>query len=589
MDAENVERPLPSATNALFGSDIVAETLRALDIPWIALTPGASYRGLHDSLVNHLGNENPRMLVCLHEESAVALAHGWAKITGRPMAAAVHSNVGLFHATMAIFNAWCDRAPLLVIGATGPVDAAMRRPWIDWIHTAQDQGAIVRPYVKWDAQPASPAAAREALLRANWLATTAPRGPVYINLDAGMQEAAVTEPLPPIEPARFMPQAAAAASRQAITQAAAMLRQSRHPVILMGRVSRDETAWWQRLALAEALGARVATDSKAGAAFPTDHALHIGAPSTFPGDALKDALRAADLILSLDWVDLGGTLTAAAGVAPAGKVIQVSLDHHLHNGWSMDHQALPVVDLLLPAEPDSVVASLLSELDIAEPHQTDPVPVPVLSPETVAGTLSVSCLARTLRTVTAGRSVSLLHVPLSWRAADWPLRHPLDYIGTEGGAGIGAGPGIAVGAALALRGTGRLPVAVLGDGDFLMGVTALWTAVHYRIPLLVVVANNRSFFNDEVHQERVARMRGRPAENRWIGQRLADPEIDLAQLGRAQGTAGFGPISEATELPAALYQAVDTVAAGGVAVVDVRVTPGYAPAMTHAMTRDANT
>jgi thiamine pyrophosphate-dependent acetolactate synthase large subunit-like protein len=207
MDANNVERPLPSGTNALFGSDIVAETLRALDIPWIALTPGASYRGLHDSLVNYLGNQNPQMLVCLHEESAVALAHGWAKVTGRPMAAAVHSNVGLFHATMAIFNAWCDRAPLLVIGATGPVDAAKRRPWIDWIHTAQDQGAIVRPYVKWDAQPASPFAAREALLRANWLARTAPHGPVYVNLDAGMQEAAVTEPLPPLEPARFMPPA----------------------------------------------------------------------------------------------------------------------------------------------------------------------------------------------------------------------------------------------------------------------------------------------------------------------------------------------------------------------------------------------
>jgi thiamine pyrophosphate-dependent acetolactate synthase large subunit-like protein len=587
MDAGNVERPLPSATNALFGSDIVADTLRALDIPWIALTPGASYRGLHDSLVNHLGNERPQMLICLHEESAVALAHGWAKVTGRPMAAAVHSNVGLFHATMAIFNAWCDRAPVLVIGATGPVDAAKRRPWIDWIHTAQDQGAIVRPYVKWDAQPASPAAAREALLRANWLARTAPHAPVYVNLDAGMQEAAVTEPLPPLEPDRLMPLPQSAASPQAVAQAATMLRQARNPVILMGRVSRDEAAWRQRLALAEALGARVATDGKTAAAFPTDHKLHVSAPATFPGDALKDALRSADLILSLDWVDLGGTLTAACGVAPASKVIQVSLDHHLHNGWSMDHQALPVVDLLLPAEPDSVVAALLGELGVSVgPQQTGAVPPP--APETTVGTISVSCLARTLLFATAGRSVSLLHVPLSWNAADWPLRHPLDYIGGDGGAGIGAGPGISVGAALALRGTGRLPVAILGDGDFLMGVTALWTAVHYHIPLLVVVANNRSFFNDEVHQERVARMRGRPAENRWIGQRLADPEIDLAQLGRAQGAAGFGPVSDAAELSAVLREAVATVATGGVAVVDVRVQPGYSPATARGTTRDAN-
>ena len=162
IDTAAVERPIPSGTNAAgFGSDVVAEVLRDLDIPYIALNPGASYRGLHDSLVNHIGNAAPQMLLCLHEEAAVAIAHGYAKVTGKAMGAAVHSNVGLFHATMAIFNAWCDRMPIVILGATGPVDAAKRRPWIDWIHTAADQGAIVRPYTKWDDQPASPAAARE--------------------------------------------------------------------------------------------------------------------------------------------------------------------------------------------------------------------------------------------------------------------------------------------------------------------------------------------------------------------------------------------------------------------------------------------
>jgi thiamine pyrophosphate-dependent acetolactate synthase large subunit-like protein len=385
-----------------------------------------------------------------------------------------------------------------------------------------------------------------------------------------------------------MPQVAAAASSDAVAQAATLLRLAKRPVILMGRVSRDEAAWQQRVALAEALGARVATDGKTGAAFPTDHELHIDAPATFPTDALKDAVRGADIILSLDWVDLGGTLAAACDTAPSGKVIQVSLDHQLPNGWSMDHQALPTVDLLLPAEADDVVAALLTELGAGVvPHHAEPAPPPAL--QTPVGKLSTSCLAGTLRSVTAGRAVSLLHVPLGWNAADWPLRHPLDFIGGNGGAGVGAGPGIAVGAALALRDTGRLPVAVVGDGDFLMGVTALWTAVHYHIPLLVIVANNRSFFNDEVHQERVARMRGRPVENRWIGQRLADPEIDLAQLGRAQGAAGFGPVSSVDELPAALRDAVAAVVAGGVAVVDVRVEPGYTPAMAGAMTRDENT
>ena len=192
-----VERPTPAGANAPgFGSDIIADALRSLDIPYIALTPGASYRGLHDSIVNYLGNSAPQMLLCLHEEAAVAIAHGYAKVTGKAMAAAVHSNVGLMHASMAMFNAWCDRMPMLVLGATGPVDAAKRRPWIDWIHTARDQGALVREYTKWDDQPASPGAAREAILRGTWIANTAPQGPVYINFDAELQEMKVAEPLP---------------------------------------------------------------------------------------------------------------------------------------------------------------------------------------------------------------------------------------------------------------------------------------------------------------------------------------------------------------------------------------------------------
>src|SRR5262245_42055011 len=161
-----IERPVGSPPTSLWGSDAIAATLRDLGIPWIALNPGASFRGLHDSIVNYLGNRDPQMLLCLHEESAVAIAHGWAKVTGRPMAAAVHSNVGLMHASMAVFDAWCDRIPLLLIGATGHFDAARRRPWIEWIHTAQDQGALIRGFVKYDDQPASPAAARESILKA---------------------------------------------------------------------------------------------------------------------------------------------------------------------------------------------------------------------------------------------------------------------------------------------------------------------------------------------------------------------------------------------------------------------------------------
>ena len=269
---------MPSApSNRVWGSDAIAAMLRELDIPYIALNPGASYRGIHDSLVNYLGNTRPRMLLCLHEESAVALAHGYAKVTGRPMAAFVHSNVGLMHATMAIFNAWCDRAPVLVLGATGPMDATRRRPWIEWIHTARDQGALIRNFTKWDDQPASIGAAQEAILRA-W------HDRQHRAAGAGLRQfrpgpaggrdhraAAAARRL-----ARHAPPAAPEPAGPLVRQAAALLAGARRPVILAGRGSRDPAAWQRRVALAEAIGARVVTDRKSGATFPTDHPLHVG-------------------------------------------------------------------------------------------------------------------------------------------------------------------------------------------------------------------------------------------------------------------------------------------------------------------------
>lgn len=571
--AGQIERPVASTGNALFGSDVVADALRALDIPWIALNPGASFRGLHDSLVNHIGNETPQMLLCLHEEHAVAIAHGWAKVTGTAMAAAVHSNVGLFHATMAIFNAWVDRMPVIVLGATGPVDAMKRRPWIDWIHTAIDQGAVIRPYTKWDDQPASAGAARESVFRGAWLAGTAPKGPVYINLDAGMQEAPLAEPLAPVDPARLAPRVTNAVPDAAIAQALALLRAAKSPVILAGRVSRSSEAWAQRVALAETFKARVVTDLKTGCAFPTDHPLHAGPPRLRPAPQAIEALKAADLVLSLDWIDLAGTLSSTIGADIRAKVIQVSVDHHSHGGWSMDYQALPPVDLFLSGEPEPVVAALVAAAGVpvkpltASPVTTDPAGI------VPAGAISVERLAYALRAACTGREVTLSHLPLSWDGKYWPFRHPLDFLGSDGGGGIGAGPGITVGAALALKGSGRMVVGVCGDGDFLMGVTAIWTAVHYRLPALFVVANNRSFFNDEVHQERVAVMRGRPVENKWIGLRMADPEVDVAGMARAQGAVGIGPVWDMTDLPKALTDAIAAVDAGQVAVVDVRVDP----------------
>jgi thiamine pyrophosphate-dependent acetolactate synthase large subunit-like protein len=249
----------------------------------------------------------------------------------------------------------------------------------------------------------------------------------------------------------------------------------------------------------------------------------------------------------------------------------------------MDYQGLPPVDVFIDCEPDIAVPALLAALGPGPargaPARAKEFPTPT------GDKLTVDHLAVALRKAVGERPTSLTHVSLSWNGANWAFDHPLDYLGSNGGGGVGGGPGISVGAALALKDSGRLAVAVCGDGDFLMGVTALWTAAHYHIPLLVVVANNRSFFNDELHQERVARMRNRPVENRWVGQRISEPDIDLAGMARAQGAQGFGPVVSIADLAPTFAKAIAAVEGGAVAVVDVRVEPGYTAATTAAMTR----
>ena len=574
-DPEGVER---GAIAMQWGSDALAELLGRLGLPYLALVPGSSYRGLHDSLVNYNGNRDPQLLMCLHEEHAVAVAHGYAKVTGHPMAVAVHSNVGLMHASMAIYNAYCDRVPMLIIGATGPVDAARRRPWIDWIHTSADQGALIRPYVKWDDQPASVEAALDSLARAYSATRAAPSAPTYVCLDVSLQEQPL--PAPPVIPDvhRDRSPRSHGPDADAVKATVELLAEARRPLFLLGRVSRDEGDWDRRIALAERYGALVISDLKAGAAFPTRHRLHPSPPGIFLPEASARLIGAADLILSLDWVDLAGTLSAAAGhgYQAAARIISCTPDSALHNGWSKDSFGREPVDRSVPADPDLLVRALLEADGPTRPAEW-PDQLGAAAAATREGPgIFMRDLAGALRTALAGSPACLVRVPLGWDGADLEVGHPLDYLGMDGGAGIGSGPGMTVGAAIALEGSGRLPVAVLGDGDFLMGGTALWTAAHYRVPLLIVVANNSAFFNDVVHQERMAAQRGRPAKNSWIGQAISGPEPDLSAFARSLGLRAAGPVAERSALTGALGEAAAAARAGECVLVDVRVRPdGY--------------
>ena len=569
--AEPVECPLDETV--AWGSDVPAQMLRRLGVEWIALTPGASFRGLHDSLVNHLGNEQPEMLLCLHEEHAVAIAHGFAKVTGQAMAVALHSNVGLMHGSMAIFNAWSDRAPMLIIGATGPVDASQRRPWIDWLHTTQDQGALIRHFIKWDDQPGSAVACIEAMARGWKITNTSPMAPVYVNLDAGWLEAPLEQDMVWPDLTRHAPVSSSRPDPCLVGQAAELLASARQPVILMGRGARDEAALNERVVLAERVGAVMVSDLKAGTMVPTDHPNHAGAPINKLSSTVRDVLRRSDVILSLGWIDLGGVLKQAFGEEHSkAKVIHANDDMALHRGWGQEHFALPPVDIEFGCSGDALTGDLLAALqDVSKPAPQLPAPP---KPAAAAGdSLTFRDIAKALKRETGDTPVTFPALARSWPHDLWPQHHPLDYLGKDGGGGIGSGPGLAVGAALALKGSGRIVVATLGDGDTLMGITALWTAAKYWLPVLFIIGNNRSYFNDELHQESVAERRGRNPANAWVGQRLDNPAPDIALMAKAQGVEASGPVKTPEELTQAMAAGVAALRSGKPYLIDVWIDP----------------
>jgi thiamine pyrophosphate-dependent acetolactate synthase large subunit-like protein len=570
--------------NRSFGSDAVVDLLRAMGVKYVPLNPGSSFRGLHDSLVNHGGNRDPQLLLCLHEEIAVSLAHGYAKATGGLAVAAVHDLVGLMHASMAVYDAFCDRSPVLVLGGSGPMDPAQRRP-IDWIHSATTQAQLVRDYVVWDAEPATPAASVADVVRARQRALSAPQGPAYVSLDAGVQEAGLDAPLPLPDLALHAPAPRMAPEPDAIARAAELLAGAERPVVVAGRVGLDARATGPLLELVGLLGAAYRDDRNV-VAFPTVH------PQNATGDA--DLLREADVVLAVDVVDLPALLASRGrgardeqGDSPAAAaVIDLSHGDLGLRSWS-NAFAIPVersvqlladpllgLTQLLPAVAKRVdaraadarreavcqrVGLLRARQWAAVEERWDETPI-----------APARMVAETWQAVKDIDHLLCLRNTRTWPHGVWKFSGAGTYLGHSGGGGVGYGPGALVGGALAARDRGQLGVGIVGDGDLLMASGALWTAVHYDIPMLVVVNDNSSFYNDEPHQAEVARHRGRPTENSWIGMRMIDPTIDLAMLARSYGCWASGPITDPTALRPALDEAVMQAQAGAVAVVHVR-------------------
>ena len=571
------EIPSAGSNQPLWASDVMAATLRELGFPYVALVPGASYAALHDSIVNFLGNHDPKILLCLHEEHAAFLGSGYAQVTGEPLLIIVHTNVGLMHASMGIFDTWCGRQPMVVIGTTA-FDSETRTPWIEWIHTSADQAGMVRGFVKWDDEPHSIGAAINSFRRATLLARAEPPGPTLVTIDRGLQEQKLTAWPEKDGVARFQPPRPAEPAAADVARALELIAAARKPVLMAGRVSRSEEAWAERVRFAELLGARVFTYADDGVAFPIPHPLHAGRFGIRPSDAIKAALRDADLIIELDWVDFGSALRQIwkDGEAPP-PIVSCSNDHLAHRGWNKDYFTFAPADVRLGASPDRSIAALMKGLEGRKPAVSAGAARPLPKVEIPSsGPITTRMLAQIFYDAIAKEKVCIAEIPIGWPADLVRAAHPLDLLAGASGGDVGAGPGTAIGAALGLKdkNSGRLPVAVMGDGDYLMGVGALWVAAANHIPFLIVVANNRAYGNDVAAQERTARLRGRPVENKWIGQAINDPPPDLSGLARDFGVEGAGPIADIAALRPALELALTRLKAGAGYVLDVVVAEG---------------
>jgi acetolactate synthase I/II/III large subunit len=579
-------------SNAQYGSDLMVEVLRELGIKYIALNPGASYRGLHDSMVNFEAGKGPEIIMCTHEEIAVALANGYARVTGDIMATGLHNVVGLQHASMAIFNAWCDRTPILNLGGGGPQNATHRRS-TDWVHTALVQGNAVRDYVKYDDQPNSVDAIPESFLRAYRIAMTEPRGPVYICLDTDVQEEKISKPMVVPHAQLFRPPAGPAANPESLRQASRLLAEAQWPVIVAGEVGRNPKALPPLLDIAEELGAAV-IDSDGRYAFPSTHPLNLT-------NAREDALRDADVVLALDVPSLGVPLgpsvrergNFAPVISPSCKVIHMTLLDLERQSWVSDAMWLLPVHVPIAADTAVALPQLLEELrerinnnaESARHVRERRAKIEAIynqarkkSQEWIEKTWDEKPISQArffgeINKRMQGKAWALVSAHgRRWREVI-EVTEPAHGIGGGRGGGVGYGLPSSIGAALGHKESGRLCVSIIGDGDFLMTSNALWTAAKYQIPLLVLVMNNRSYYNDEEHQERMAKWRQRPVENKGIGIRIEDPAPDLAAISRALSVDAFGPVTEPDQLGSTLDKAIAIVEGGKPAVVDIITQP----------------
>jgi acetolactate synthase-1/2/3 large subunit len=588
-------------TGGRAGSDYMVDTIKALGFEYICANPGSSFRGLHESVINYGNNEKPELITCMHEESAVAMAHGYFKIEGKPLAVMAHGTVGLQHASMALYNAWCDRVPVyLLLGNT--LDATMRAPGVEWVHSVQDAAAMVRDYTKWDDTPMSLAHFGESAVRAYKIAMTPPYGPVVIVADSELQE----KPIEAHHGALRVPQLSLAAPPQgdsgAVAEAAKLLVAAESPLLIADRLARTPAGLARLIELAELLQAAVISTQPN--TLPPIAAGRMNFPNRHPLNQTLRALAAigsADVIVGLEISNIYGAThifrdqlerTSQPATKAGVKLISITAGDLSVKSNYQDFQRYAETEVTIAADGEATLPALIEAVKrlitadrrrafdargktladasraVLDRARTDAAYAWDASP------ISTARLSSELWQQIRTEDWSLVNGNLScWPLRLWNFEKHYQYIGVSGGSGIGYGAPASIGAALANRKYGRLSVNIQNDGDLMYAPGVLWTAAHSKIPLVTVVHNNRAYHEETMHLQRMGNRRNRGIDRAHIGNEIDNPAIDYAKFAQSMGWYAEGPISNPNDLGRSLARAIAAVKRGQPALVDVVTQP----------------
>ncbi len=586
VDTGTVDRP---------GGDFMVDVLKSLNFEYIASNPGSSFRGIHESIINYGNNSMPEFLTCCHEESSVAMAHGYFKAEGKPMAVLCHGTVGIQHAAMAIYNAYCDRVPIYML-AGNSLDATMRRPGVEWAHSVQDAAAMVRDYIKWDDLPISLPHFAESAMRAYKIAMTPPMSPVLLVIDHSIQEDPIHHE---VKDRLRIPRLTVATPPQgdsgAVAEAARLLVNAVNPVIVADRAARTPAGVARLIELAETLQAPV-IDQGGRMNFPTRHPLN-------QSERGRQLISGADVILGLELTDFWGTTSASRDAIvrssrtitrPGTKLISITSVDLYTKGNYQDFQRYPEVDVAMAADAEATLPALIEACkklitgDRTRIFQERGRKFGDAHAVNLATAREEAAYAWDATPISTARMTMELWAQIknedwslvsesgnssAWAARLWDFKKHYQHLGDSGGAGVGYGAPAAVGGALANRKHGRLSVAIQGDGDFMYAPGVWWTAAHHKIPLLAVMHNNRSYHQEVMHLQRMGNRRNRGVDRAHIGTTLDNPNIDFAKIAQGMGVHAQGPITNPNDLAPAIKRALEVVKSGEPSLIDVVTQP----------------